>query len=415
MIQGWEKKVIRGDIQKFNVPSGWPFEPGDYKVGNPYHPAAVVVPLGSPRLESKALEYGCAIVGRCRTANIGIEKLVCNVVSNPNIRWLVVVGPESEGHLSGQAIISLIERGVHPDTKKIIGAKGPSARIPNIPIEIVERFRRQVRVVDMLGVLDEDLLKAVLRGVVQEPWNKVEVKVKGKKYVLYDPGAYLDEPPIIVSLEKLFSVKGVRVESTSYTQTTIIARSIGEAYPYIVWLLDHGSFVEYVDERGSRVRELLNILIHVRKPLAEPMVPREYNILSRSELEEYAKTYLNPSRRGFEYTYGERIVAYPTRVNQLEYVVKKLSNNYNTRRAVIVTWYPPKDTVVDEVPCLTTIMFNCRNGVLHETAVLRSNDMIRAWPANAYALAKLLKYVSLKIGVEPGTLTTLSISGHKYL
>ena len=34
-----------------------------------------------------------------QTEDIGFEKIVCNVVANPNIRYIIVGGPEPEGHL----------------------------------------------------------------------------------------------------------------------------------------------------------------------------------------------------------------------------------------------------------------------------------------------------------------------------
>jgi tetrahydromethanopterin S-methyltransferase subunit A len=35
---------------------------------------------------------------------LGIEKLTANIISNPNIRYLIVTGMEVKGHITGQAI-----------------------------------------------------------------------------------------------------------------------------------------------------------------------------------------------------------------------------------------------------------------------------------------------------------------------
>ena len=52
-----------------------------------------------------------AIIGFCETENIGIEKIVKNIITNSNIRYLILRGKDSDkgkkGHLSGQAIFSL--------------------------------------------------------------------------------------------------------------------------------------------------------------------------------------------------------------------------------------------------------------------------------------------------------------------
>ena len=42
-----------------------------------------------------------AIYGPLKTENIGIEKIVANVISNPHIRYLIVCGDEIRGHRSG--------------------------------------------------------------------------------------------------------------------------------------------------------------------------------------------------------------------------------------------------------------------------------------------------------------------------
>ena len=48
------------------------------------------------------------MIGNIRRQGKGI----CNIVSNPNIRYLIVFGPESPGHLLGDAILALAENGV---------------------------------------------------------------------------------------------------------------------------------------------------------------------------------------------------------------------------------------------------------------------------------------------------------------
>ena len=45
-----------------------------------------------------------AIYGSLRTENIGIEKIVANIISNPNIRFLVICGEEIRGHNSGKSL-----------------------------------------------------------------------------------------------------------------------------------------------------------------------------------------------------------------------------------------------------------------------------------------------------------------------
>jgi tetrahydromethanopterin S-methyltransferase subunit A len=62
-------------------------------------------------------EPAVAIAGRCDIENIGIEKVVLNLLANPRIRWLVICGTEAKGHRAGDAFLRLKERGVDPDMR----------------------------------------------------------------------------------------------------------------------------------------------------------------------------------------------------------------------------------------------------------------------------------------------------------
>jgi thymidylate synthase len=48
------------------------------------------------------------------------------------------------------------------------------------------------------------------------------------------------------------------------------------------------------------------------------------------------------------------------------------------------------------------------------TAFFRSHDLAQAWPSNIYGLAKLLEYVANEVGIEVGSITTISASAHIY-
>ena len=79
---------------------GWPVISGDYIVGDPESPVAVTT-LAS-HIEPDLT--GAAIAGPCKTENLGIEKVVANIISNPNIRFLILAGAEVQGHITGQSL-----------------------------------------------------------------------------------------------------------------------------------------------------------------------------------------------------------------------------------------------------------------------------------------------------------------------
>jgi tetrahydromethanopterin S-methyltransferase subunit A len=92
-----------------------------------------------------------AIYGHLKTENIGIEKIIANVISNPHIRYLVICGEDIRGHRSGSSLRALHKNGV--DQKhKIIDAPGVIPYIENLDQEAIERFQQQIEVVDCIGI-----------------------------------------------------------------------------------------------------------------------------------------------------------------------------------------------------------------------------------------------------------------------
>ncbi len=102
-----------------------------------------------------------AIWGQHKTENLGIEKIVANVVSNPNIRYLFLCGEEVRGHRSGQSLMSLHANGIDGNGR-IIGANGAVPYIENIGSEAIARFREQVELICMIG---ETHLPAIVKRI----------------------------------------------------------------------------------------------------------------------------------------------------------------------------------------------------------------------------------------------------------
>jgi tetrahydromethanopterin S-methyltransferase subunit A len=182
---------------KVNPHPDYPPEEGRYIRGNDFSPVAVAVilncdgdkiPLELEKLVRAGIESGAALSGTVQTENIGFEKIVCNVVANPNIRYLVLCGPESEGHLTGEALKALIFNGVN-EKKRIIGTNAPHPFLFNLPIELIERFRKQLALIDLQFQGDPDLIRQAVWSCYQE--NPVEFR----GISLHDLGAY-SEPPL---------------------------------------------------------------------------------------------------------------------------------------------------------------------------------------------------------------------------
>jgi tetrahydromethanopterin S-methyltransferase subunit A len=134
---------------------GWPRLPGDYHVIRYRAPVAVCT-LNSAdlatRLAKRAPE-GLAIVGTLHTENLGIERVIRNILANPNIRFLLLCGEDTQqviGHLPGQSLASLFQEGID-ERGRIRGARGRRPVLKNVSREQVDAFLRQVELVAIIG------------------------------------------------------------------------------------------------------------------------------------------------------------------------------------------------------------------------------------------------------------------------
>lgn len=110
-----------------------------------------------------------AIYGSLKTENIGIEKIVANVISNPNIRYLLICGKDIRGHRSGSSLRALNQEGIDSNNR-IIGAPGAIPYIENIKREAVDRFRSQIEVVDLIGEVDKKVIDdTIIKYLKKDP------------------------------------------------------------------------------------------------------------------------------------------------------------------------------------------------------------------------------------------------------
>jgi len=96
-----------------------------------------------------------AIFGPLKTENIGVEKIVANVISNPFIRFVVVCGSEVRGHFAGASLLALHRNGIVSKTHRIVDAPGAIPFVENIDNEAIARFQNQVEIIDLIGCCDE--------------------------------------------------------------------------------------------------------------------------------------------------------------------------------------------------------------------------------------------------------------------
>ena len=164
-------------VEKKSPASGWPIVQGDFHTGDPESCVGVVT-MGSHLDEQGICDAGAAIAGSCKTENLGLEKIIANIISNPNIRFILCCGTEVKGHLSGQSFMALHSGGVAGG--KIVGAQGAIPFIENLSDEAIKRFQDQIEILNIMETEDMGTIKAKID----------ELKAR-------DPGAFSAEPMVI--------------------------------------------------------------------------------------------------------------------------------------------------------------------------------------------------------------------------
>jgi tetrahydromethanopterin S-methyltransferase subunit A len=132
--------------------AAWPPVAGEYVVLDPSAPVAVSTLSSVDLVDRLAAQQpaGLAIVGKTETENIGLDKIVKNVIANPALRFLLVCGREPAGHATGQTLLALAHNGADAQ-QRIVGAAGKRPVLRNVTAAEIAAFRQQVTVVDLIG------------------------------------------------------------------------------------------------------------------------------------------------------------------------------------------------------------------------------------------------------------------------
>lgn len=182
----------------------WPMVEGRYQIGNKTSPVAVCTNASIDSIKINLEKV--ALIGKCVTENIGIEKIIQNIVSNSNIRYLVLCGKESKGHFVSQAIVSLLKNGLD-EKRKIIGAKGNMPYLRGIDDKLIERFKKQIKTVDITGEIAESNVEEVIDKLLKtkpEEFSMDAISIKRieeinahSAEIMRDPNGYF-----VISIDK---------------------------------------------------------------------------------------------------------------------------------------------------------------------------------------------------------------------
>jgi len=217
---------------------------------------------------------------------------------------------------------------------------------------------------------------------------------------------------------------------------TVRARTLPLAWEKAVllcWAKGASVCTEY-DRVGDPPSRDCTMAITVTAPLAEPRIHRAFPG-SLEDLEIYRQEVVNgihdhwisPQEGKWTYTYHQRLFEYDAgkqAVDQIAFMVEKLSRIPFSRRAQAITWNPQIDPPTNDPPCLQRIwcrLIPGRSGlVLNMNAHWRSRDAYKAAFMNMFALTDLQRHIaeaislrlSQKVGV--GRYVDISDSFHIY-
>ena len=190
--------------------------------------------------------------------------------------------------------------------------------------------------------------------------------------------------------------------------------------------------------RGQRVREKLAVKFQIKDPRSRiPFVPaRKFSshymiaellwYLSAEDSTEWISNYssfwkkISDDGLTANSAYGARIFKPHMRIAggeliQWDYVHKELTNDRDSRRAVIHI-RSPWDSVhaTLDVPCTLALQFFIRDDKLHLVASMRSSDLILGIAYDVPAFTFMQELLAVQLGVGLGTYTHVSNSLHIY-
>ncbi len=141
----------------------WPVVSGQYYLGQKDSTAAVCTLSSLDLMKKIGPRKEIAILGKTFTENLGIEKMIRNITSNPSIRFLILCGQESP-HKVGQSILALKKHGVDINGH-IIESRGRLPRLKNVTRAEINQFRRQIEIVDLVGEENIDTILTNVKAV----------------------------------------------------------------------------------------------------------------------------------------------------------------------------------------------------------------------------------------------------------
>lgn len=140
---------------------------GDVVFGNMASPVAVCTLGSRSLLPELAGRPEIAVAGRVFTENVGVERMIQNIVGMTSLRHLIVCGRETAHHV-GQTILALHANGLD-DAGRVIGSLAPEPIMPNLQADQLQAFQQRVQLLDLVGETDAAVIIERAGALVTAP------------------------------------------------------------------------------------------------------------------------------------------------------------------------------------------------------------------------------------------------------
>lgn len=177
------------------------------------------------------------------------------------------------------------------------------------------------------------------------------------------------------------------------------------------------------DKEGDPPSRDCTMIVSVAEPFAEPRIHRcfpggldDLEVYRQEVIHGVHDHWIDPAAGKWEYTYSERLFKYSAEgkvVDQIDYVVKKLSEAPHTRRAQAVTWKAWVDPQAYDPPCLQRLWFRIHEDALTLNVHLRSNDAYKAAFMNMFVFTDLQRTVAERVSERMGK--AISVGGYVHM
>ncbi|MCK9597058.1 thymidylate synthase [Candidatus Pacearchaeota archaeon] len=307
----------------------------------------------------------------------GINFIIRNSFLNPHIGFLIVCGRDLSGSIK--------------EFKSFLSGENKSFIHEEIPEEKINEFREYfskhclfIEASEVESTLQNlDILK------LPEKWTKGTVEFPD----------HVGREAVTFPSEKV----GFRVEGKYVSEVWLKVLDRIMKFGY-----------EKMSQYGEKQRELIDIVTVINgEDSNNPYLPPFLCFNEEDLINYYPQMTTDKIFEGVEYTYGNRLRNHDG-VNQIKYIIEELRKENYSRKAIAFTWNVSKDCGNVKSPCLDLVQALVQDDILYFTAYLRSNDMYRAWPQNAFGLLKIQKEIAEELGLRIGKMVIISCSAHIY-